>query len=250
MTDGEVKEQSLGQDMQPQADSGVDSTFDDDAQKPIYNKIQVSDIVKREREKALEKGRMEAMMQIEQQQQQAQQAQQGHAQGQGVGLGGMQSPQGLSAADIERIIAEKAPQIMSDHVAQVRNDHVVNSFVAKMQAAEQKYPGLEEQLNKLDYSTLAPVVQLANDMENTADIMKELVDNPMKMGNLLSLMYAQPALAQKAMADLSHSIKSNQDAKAQEAQARDPMNQIKSSPNAGVDASSMSVADFRKMFRR
>ena len=38
-------------------------------------------------------------------------------------------------------------------------------------------------------------------------------------------------------------------AKAEEAQARDPYSQLKPSPTAGMDNGSMSVSDFRKMFK-
>jgi len=216
----------------------------------MLNKATVSKIVERERQKAFEKGKQEALMELQQQQQQAQQEQQPQQpqmqqQGQ-VGMGGMQQ---LSPADIERMISEKAPQAIQDHVNRLQTQQTVDSFVAKMQAGEARHPGLEAKLNDLDYSTMAPLVQMANNMENTADIMQELLDNPMKMGNLMTLMYTQPKLAQKAMADLSTSIKTNQDAKAQEVQARDPMSQLKPSSSAGIDNSAMSVTDFRKMFR-
>jgi hypothetical protein len=157
--------------------------------------------------------------------------------------------QQMSAADIERMIAERAPQLLQDHVKQVRNQQTVDSFVAKMQAAEAKYPGLEAKLNEIDYSSMAPLISLANDMENTGDVMKEILDNPMKMANLLTLQYTQPAMAKRAMMELSNSIKTNQDALAQEKQAQDPMSQLKPSTSAGMDNSAMSVSDFRKMFR-
>ncbi len=214
----------------------------------------VSKIVARERQKAFEKGKQEALMQLQQEQQQQMQQQaseqvpqqQAPQQQQQPGsLGGMQQ---MSNADIERMIAEKAPQALQDHMNRMRQEQTVDSFVNKMQAAEARHPGLEAKLNELDYSTLAPIVTMANDMENTADIMKELVDNPMKMGNLLTLMYTQPKLAQKAMHDLSASIKTNQDAIAQDTQARDPMSQLKPS-SAGADNGAMSVSDFKKMFR-
>jgi uncharacterized protein involved in exopolysaccharide biosynthesis len=73
----------------------------------------------------------------------------------------------MSAADIERMIAERAPQLLQDHVNNLKNEQTVNSFVNKMQAAEAKHPGLEAKLNDLDYSSMAPVISLANDMENT-----------------------------------------------------------------------------------
>lgn len=213
----------------------------------MLDKSTVSKIVERERLKAFAKGKQEALMELQQQQQAPQDMapapQQAAAPQQ---LGGMQQ---MSAADIERMIAERAPQLLQDHVNQVKNQQTVESFVAKMQAAEAKYPGLESKLNEIDYSSMAPLISLANDMENTGDIMKELLDNPMKMGNLLTLQYTQPAMAKRAMAELSNSIKTNQEALAQEKQAQDPMSQLKPSTSAGMDNSAMSVSDFRKMFR-
>lgn len=215
----------------------------------MLDKSTVSKIVERERLKAFAKGKQEALMEL-QQQQAAPQEQAPVAQMQQQApqqLGGMAQ---LSPADIERMIAEKAPQMLQNHVNQMKNDHIVSSFVSKMQAAEAKYPGLEAKLEELDYSNMSPLIMMANDMENTGDIMKELVDNPMKMGNLLTLMHSQPRMAQKAMLELSNSIKTNSEALAQEKQAQDPMSQLKPSTSAGMDNSAMSVADFQKMFRR
>lgn len=209
----------------------------------------VSQIVERERKKAYAKGQKDALMQSQQDQApQAPQQQQAPAMQQQApqGIGGMQ---GMDQAAIERMIAEKAPQLLHDHVQNLKNEHTINSFVSKMQAAEQKHPGLEAKLNELDYSSMAPLVHLANDMENTGDIMKELVDNPMKLGNMLALAQMQPGLAKRQMMELSNSIKTNQEALAQEKQAQDPMSQLKPSSSAGMDNGAMSVTDFRKMFR-
>lgn len=230
------------------------ANVDDEMQKPIYNKVQMSDVVKREKQKAFERGKREALMELQQQQQAQLQPEQQQMQApqmqpvmqqamQGQSLGGMQQ---MSPADIERMIAEKAPQVLQNHVNELRTRELVNSFTSKMQAAETKYPGLSDKLNDLDYSSMAPVVELANRMENTADIMHELVNHPMKMGNILTLMYTQPKLAERAMGELSASIKQNEQAKAEEAQARDPMSQLKPSMNAGLDNGNMSVSDIRK----
>jgi hypothetical protein len=208
-------------------------TVDDEYQTPVYNKIQVQDVVKREKQKAYEKGRRAAMMELQQEQQPQ-------------SLGGMSAP---SREEIQRLIAEQAPQLLQDHVNEMQAKHTVNSFVSKMQSAEQKYPGIQEKLNELDYNTITPLIKMANDMENTGDIVNELITNPMKMGNLLALLYAQPKMAQRAMNDLSQSIKVNEDAKTQAAAAKDPMSQLKPSQNAGMDNGNMSVSDFRKMFR-
>ncbi len=205
----------------------------------------VSKIVDRERKKAFEKGREEAMAELQEQQSQQQAPAEQIQQGQ-QSLGGMQQ---MSPQDIQRMIAEHAPQALQEHMQQQRTQQTIDSFVSKMQAAEAKYPGLESKLDELDYSTLAPIVKMANDMENTGDIMKELIDNPEKMSNLILLSYTQPKLAFKKMADLSNSIKTNTEAMAQEKKAQDPMSQLKPSSSAGMDNSDMSVTDFRKMFR-
>lgn len=222
----------------------------EDTAAPLSREI-VSKIVERERKKAFEKGKKEALMQLQDQQAQAtpEQTQAAPMQQQSQqSLGGMQQ---LSQADIERMIAEKAPQALQAHVQQLKQDHLVSTFVGKMQAAEQKYPGLEDELNKLNYNDprMHAFIEMANTMDNTGDIMKEVIDNPEKLESLLNMSYNQPYIAQKKLSSLSESIKTNQQAKAEEAQARDPMSQLKPSNSAGMDNGTMSVTDFRKMFK-
>jgi hypothetical protein len=213
----------------------------------MFHKDVVSKIVDREKQKAYEKGKREAIMQLNQEQVAQQQSAQPE-----VGMNQQHLGQAQPPVDVERLIAEKAPEILAQqlqgHIQKMQNEQFVNSFVTKMQAAEQKYPGLEKQLAELDYDSMTPLIKLANNLDNTGDIMKELLDNPMKMGNLLALTYTQPGMAQRAMQELSGSIRQNQEALEREAQARDPMSQLKPSSSAGMDANSMSVTNFRKMF--
>ena len=189
-------------------------------------------------------------MELQNQQQSAEQQPQAAAMQQQsqTGLGGMQQ---LSPQDIERMIAEKAPQALQAHVQQLKQDHLVSTFVQKMQAAEQKYPGLEAELNQLNYNDprMHSFIEMANAMDNTGDIMKEIIDNPNKLESLLNMAAHQPYVAQKALHSLSQSIKQNETAKEQETQAKDPMSQLKPSTSAGMDSGMMSVKDFQKMFR-
>lgn len=220
---------------------------DDEMQRPMYNKIQLSDVVKRERQKAFEKGRLEAMQEFQAQQQQQQQEPQ-----QGGSLGGMQQ---FSQADIERMIQEHATKATQEHIqrqlSEMKQQQMVNSFVQKMQVAEQQYPGLEQELNQLNYNDprIHSFIGMVNDFENTGEIMKEVLDNPYKLSQILSDIQDQPYLAQKNLQKLSASIKQNQQAKMEEAQARDPYSQLKPSTSAGMDNGNMSVADYRKMFK-
>jgi hypothetical protein len=234
---------------EPQAQDAIEI---EDDQKPTFNKRQVSDVVKRERDRAYEKGRKEAMMQMQQQQDVAQTAPQQQAVQQQPmqqqGLGGM--PQ-LSQEDVQRMIAEQAPQALQAQFQQLKQDHLINTFVGKMQVAEQKYPGLEAELNQLNYNDprMHAFIEMANSFDNTGEIMKEVIDNPHKLTAILADVRDQPYIAQKQMQSLSKSIKQNEDAKVQDSQARDPMSQLKSSSTASVDDSQMSVSDYQKMFK-
>lgn len=221
-----------------------EETPDDDMQRPVFNRIQVADVVKREKQKAFEKGRLAAMQELQAQQQDAPQ--------QASSLGGMTQ---MSQDDIARMIQEHATRATQEHIqqqlAEMKQQQMINSFVQKMQVAEQQYPGLEQELNQLNYSDprIHAFIGMVNDMENTGDIMKEVLDNPYKLSQILSDIQDQPYLAQKNLQKLSLSIKQNQQAKAEEAQARDPYTQLKPSTSAGMDNGNMSVADFRKMFK-
>ena len=223
----------------------------------MLHKATVSKIVARERLKAFEKGKQEALMELQQQQQNTMQQEQPQptqapAQQQAQSLGGMQQ---MSQADIERMINERAPQLLQQQLeqkaAEFKSQQLINDFVTKMQAAEEQYPGLEKELNELEYDKpgMMELIQLANSVENTGAVMKEMLDHPMKMGGILNLIHSQPRKAVQEMAKLSNSIKQNQDALKEDAQARDPLSQLRPSQNIGQDTSSMSVNDFRKMFR-
>lgn len=248
VTESEIPEQEVAQEL----DKSVH--VDDESQKPIYNTHQMTDAVKRERKKAFERGKQEALMELQAQQQaQQQQAQAAppvpaqQPQAQPGSLGGMQQ---LSQDEVLKMIEQHAPRALQQQAQKLQEQNLVNSFVSKMQAAESKYPGLETKLGELDYSTIHPIIKMANDMENTGDIMNELLENPMKMGNLVSLVYSQPALAQKAMLSLSSSIKTNSDAAAKEKSESEPFGQIKPSNNYGKDDGEMTTDDFQKMFRK
>lgn len=224
-----------------------------DNEERLYNAKQVSDIVARERQKALEKGRSEALMEMQQTQQQQQPTQQQEAPQQPAqvtqsqtSLGGMQT---LSPEQVQQMMQQELPKYMEQHYNQLKQEQAVNSFVQKMKAAEEAHPGLEQELNQLNWRDprTSALVMMANDLENTGDIMRELLDHPSKFGDVLNLVDSQPHLAAKQLYALSNSIKQNQTAAMQNKRAQEPLSQIKPSLNAGMDDGSMSVSDFRKM---
>ena len=234
----------MTQELEPQVNDEESSVSDEtetpeDSERKFDNKT-VQLIVKRERNKAYEKGMRDKAMEMQQQAPEQEQ----QAPGQQQSLGGM--PQ-MSQEQMRQLMAQEMPHHLEQYVTKVKNDQMIESFVGKMRAAEEKYPGLEEKLNKYDYSHgngMTDLILAANNMENTADVMKEITDNPQKMANLLILAKQQPFAMQEAMQKLSGSIKQNQEA---EQQSKDPMSRLKPSANTGADNGAMSVADFRKM---
>ena len=227
----------------------------DELQKPVFNQIQMQDAIKRERQKAYEKGQRDKLMELQTQQMPQEASQQQLApqqalqsmQGQQQGLGGMQQ---MSMEQIERMISERAPLAVQQHVNQLKSESMVNTFVNKMQAAEQKYPGLEQKLNNLNYedTRMLRLIEMSNGLENTGDIMNELLTNPQKLSVVLSEVINQPYLAHQQLMSLSNSIKVNQTALADEVQANAPMSQLKPSTHTGMaDSKDVSVQDLRRM---
>lgn len=244
----ELENQSNELSNAPAEEAQAPITEQKDNEERLYNSKQVSDIVAREREKALEKGRREALMELEQQQQ-AQPLEQMPAQQQAqsqVTQGGMQS---LSPEQVQQMMQQELPKMMEQHVNQMKQEQVVNSFVQKMKAAEEQHPGIEQELNQLNWRDprTSALAMMANDMENTGDVMRELLDHPGKFGELLNLVDSQPHLAAKQLYSLSNSIKQNQKAIAENKRAQEPLSQMKPSLNAGMDNGNASVSDFRKM---
>lgn len=213
------------------------------------DKATVSKIVARERAKAYEKGKQEARMEQEQQmQQQAPQAPQPAMQT----FGGMQQAPQMDPEQIQKLIAEHVPQYLQQQAEQYQQKQFADGFIAKMQAAEKQFPGLEQKLNDIDFTSPSTLklVQMANNMDNTGEIMNELIENPEKMGTLLNLINEQPKIAQQRLASLSSSISVNRKAQDEEKSALEPIGQLKSSINAGVDDHNLSVKDLKKMLQQ
>lgn len=228
-----------------------------------YQSTKLGKAFEREKKKAFDRGydkaKREMLMQQQQEpQMQAPDAMQQEAPAQAPApqsLGGM--PQ-MSQEQIAQLISQQLPQhlqaLMQEAQAKqeaASNQQMINGFIDKLRAAKDQHPGLEEELSNYDYrkgSGMTEIVMAANQLDNTADIMREVVDHPNKMANLVTLAKEQPYALNKAMQALSASIKRNQEAVAQEQQSQDPMSRLKPSPQAGADNGSMSVQDFRKMF--
>ncbi len=175
-----------------------------------------------------------------------------HAQSQ---MGGMNQ---MSPDQIQRMIDETASRKVNEMIQRQQQEQmsqqyaaeghrVANKFMHNLNTGKGEYEDFDNVFKVEDFQNMPDVIRLAADTDNTADVMYELAKNPSKAQAIDSLALKTPRLAQIEMQKLSDSIKKNKEAQKSKA-ADEPLSQIRRS-NAGADNGSMSVTDFRKMFR-
>lgn len=196
---------------------------------------QVNRIAAREARAAAEKARRDMMAEF-----QAHQAQQ---------------QSGNANADDQMI--SMTPAQLTEHIKKVAHEMSVQSVAEKMaQDFETKInsridadPEFETKYKALDIEKHPELILWTNGLDNTADVIADIADHPGKMAQVLMLAKSGfPHLAQQELGKLSASIKANKDAQKQPS-AKEPLSQIKPSNIGTVDDHSLSVSDFRKIFR-
>lgn len=132
---------------------------------------------------------------------------------------------------------------------EAEGQRLATEFISKLEAGKGAYEDFDQVVGSLPFDRIPHIIQLANGVENTADVMYELRKNPGKIAALTQLVQIDPTgtLAMEQMHDLSSSIKKNRAAQGSKS-PNEPLSQIKSSP-IGADNGSMTVSDFRKIFR-
>ncbi len=210
-------------------------------QEPRFNNIQVNDIVKREKDKAVERARreMEAQYQAQQSQQQPSQ-----------GMGGMQN------LDADRLKKEVRQEILSDFQKladeeqrkqhEAAADQAVQTFFMKLNSGKNKYSDFDEVMKGFEPSSFPQLSILAGQFENTADIMYDLSSNPMKLAQIQVLVERQPDMAKRELEKLSQSIAKNHQAMQDNVSPREPLSRLKSSTSVGADTGQMTLKDFKK----
>lgn len=202
-------------------------------QEKVLTQSEVNDLIGRKKAEAYEQGKREALAQL--------QAQSQPVQAPVSSMGGMQQ---YSPDHIRNMVAEEAQRQLQYQAQMAEGNRIANEFTQKMVAAKDKYPDFEQTVSSLDFTKIPHIVRLANQADNTADIMYDLANNPHKIANLLTLANTDDRLAQQGIAKLSQSIKQNQAVENQKS-SREPLSQMKPSIT-GTDNGSMTVSDLRK----
>lgn len=151
-------------------------------------------------------------------------------------------------------IPQISPEQMEQHImaaahrmsAKMTADKMAADFESKIKAEIESDPDFGDVYDSLNISQHPELVIWMNGMDNAGKVVKDLANNPTKFANVLMLAKnGMGNLAQKALKDLSDSIKVNQEAQAQP-KVKEPLDQLSPS-NIGTGNGEMSVSDFMKM---
>lgn len=206
-----------------------DQALSDGVQAPTETMVpasKVNEIVKSRMADAHEKGRRQAMEELRNQ---APAMDESHIQE----MVAREAQKAFEAAESKRL-----------ETARMQDAHrVAQEFIGKLQMGKSKYDDFDNLVGDIDFGQIPQVVQLANMVDNTADVMVELAKNPSKIADLTTLSVISPQLAMKQMQLLSQSIKVNESAPLQKVPEA-PLAQL-SPTTAAADNGVMTVADYR-----
>ena len=131
------------------------------------------------------------------------------------------------------------------------NRQVENEFVSKIAPVLQANPEVAEKLAQLGFDKFNPAikadvefVRMLNSVDNVADVIVDIANNPKKMLDLKALYMAHPQFALNSLNELSSSIKANKEALDKE-RAPAPSSQLKPS-TIGLGDGSVSVSTLRQ----
>jgi hypothetical protein len=223
-----------------------------------FKQSEVNDLVGRAKSEAIERFKRESSVASHQQppQQQPYQAPQQPSYQQP-----QHQPQHVSEDQVRRMAAEETQRLRNEWIQESRiqsqeqdAQRIASEFFTKLEAGKSTLQDFDKVMGEVDLRSIPYHVQLANMVDNTAEVMYELAKNPSKIGQLQSLIDIDvragrtPKLALTEMKRLSQSLKDNaQGAKFKS--PNDPLSQLPSS-NAGTGSQgALSVGDYKRKYR-
>jgi hypothetical protein len=197
------------------------------------NKIAAREARKAE-EKAAERTRQQMMREFEERQTQSSSATPPNTQN----LGGMNQ---MSPEDFERRLYEAAHKI----AAKQAGEKIATDYERKINEAKDEDPEFAQAYDESGMANHPQLIIWTNELENTADTVKEMVKNPEKFAQIMMLAATGAhGMAKNALKRLSGSIKANVEAQNQP-QVKEPLSQIKPTNIGIADNGSLSVSDFK-----
>jgi hypothetical protein len=149
---------------------------------------------------------------------------------------------------VEQGISDKLKEVSKkaeEDYAQKRSGEIVSQFNSRV--FDNADPDFENEARSMGLEKFPYVLQLSLMVDNTKEVMKDLVDNPIKLSQLESLAGSSPQGAIKAIKKLSESIEENKKA-AKQRIPNEPLSQTKPS-NIGMGTGEWSVKDAKAKYR-
>jgi uncharacterized protein with von Willebrand factor type A (vWA) domain len=161
----------------------------------------------------------------------------------------------VSQDEIRKLAAEEAQRLRDQWLQEAQSkaeaEHAqktVQNFWNKLAPGKEKYSDFDKVLANVNLSKFPNVVQLlAEYVDNSADLMHYLGNDPIKMNELESLAQRSPEGAVFAARKLSQSLKDNESS-AKVKVPNEPLSQLRPS-NTGTDNGVMSIRDLRQKYR-
>lgn len=229
-----------------------------------FKQSEVNELVGRAKHEAIERYKNEGSMANRQQpsQQPAYQPQQ-----QGYGQQPQYQPQQPNAAlddeRVKKLAAEETQRLRNEWIEENRRNveaqdaqRIASEFFTKVGAGEGGIAAFEKTVasSGVDLRSIPYHVQLANQVDNTREVMEELLKNPSKIGAIQNLIDIDlragrtPNLAMAEIKRMSESIKTNDQASKFKS-PNDPLRQLPPSNAASDNKGAMSVSDYKRKYR-
>lgn len=224
-----------------------------------FRQSEVNDLVGRAKSEAIERYKRDSSMASHntQQQQSYQAPQQGYQQPP------YQPQPGMTEEQVRRITADEATRSRNEWIQDQRRtaeeqnaQRIASEFFTKVGAGEGGVKEFEKLVSDsgVDLGAIPYHVQLANMVDNTREVMVELMKNPTKIGAVQNLIDIdlragrQPNLALSEIKRLSESIKTNQKG-AKYQSPNDPLSQLRPSNAGAGNQGPLSVGDYKRKYR-
>ena len=169
-------------------------------------------------------------------------------------MGGMATPTIDTDAITQKVMAgiqkqmQEANEERANKELQDQATQIANSYRTKMQSGKDSYEDFDTVMQDFNPQAFPNLVYLAAQVDNTPDVMYELMKNPSKWATLAVLSERDPQAAQTMINRISTSAKANQQAKAENKEAPPPLSRLSSS-KTGQDNGKLEVRDYKKIYR-
>jgi exonuclease VII large subunit len=152
--------------------------------------------------------------------------------------------QGLTREDVEAMLESKMRNVIETAGQKAMAQKLFGDFNSRIEA----HPEIKQQMIEEGISDFPELIPLSLAVDNTAEVIKELLDKPLVANNLVELYKKNPAKAKREISRLSQSIKDNQSAKI--VKPKEPLSQVKASTTAVDSGGQKGVRDYFEKYRK